>query len=391
MTQFLESDEVARRLGIKRNTLYAYVSRGLLPSYPAPGGRQSLFDVADVERLARRSRTERRHDGRSVAVTTSVTQLRQDGPTYRGRPLATLLDTPFEAVAELLWQVDPARHASWAPAETGAVPDLQALDLLRWVTVMCGARDPTRGDLQSDAVCAAARRLIATLVDVVPSGTVADPLSGSISARLARRLSGAPVPSEVARGVNTALVVLADHELATSTMAVRLASSTRASLYDAVLSGLGAMAGPLHGGAAPLAAAVLRDANQRGPAGAIDRALRWQGLVPGFGHSLDVYGSGDPRFAMLWSVARELATDEERSTMDGVVRIAGEHDLPPPNVDLALAGLVHVTGMDADAGPLIFTIARVAGWTAHFLEELLERPLRFRFRAVYAARPGQIT
>ncbi len=389
MTQFLESDEVARRLGIKRSTLYAYVSRGLLPSYPAPGGRQSLFDVADVERLARRSRTERRHDGRSVAVTTSVTQLREDGPTYRGHPLATLLETPYERVAELLWQVGPrAETVSWVPAEVGAVPDLQALDLLRWVVVMAGARDPTRGDLQADAVCAAARRLIATLVDVVPGRGDTDPVSGlSISGQLAERLCGRPVAADVARGVNTALVVLADHELATSTMAVRLAASTRASLYDAVLSGLGAMAGPLHGGAAPLAHAVLRDAHQRGPAEAIDRALRWQGLVPGFGHSLAVYGSGDPRFAMLWAVARELATDQERATMDGVVRIAREHDLAPPNVDLALAGLVHVTGIDADAGPLLFTIARVAGWTAHFLEELLERPLRFRFRAVYATRP----
>ncbi len=388
MTQFLESEEVARRLGIKRSTLYAYVSRGLLPSYPAPGGRQSLFDVADVERLARRSRTERRHDGRSVAITTSVTQLREDGPTYRGHPLATLLENPYERVAELLWQADPeARRTSWVPAEVGAVPDLQALDLLRWVVVMAGARDPTRGDLQADAVCAAARRLIATLVDLVPGGKVADPGSGSISRRLARRLCGMPVTAEIARGVNTALVVLADHELATSTMAVRLAASTRASLYDAVLSGLGAMAGPLHGGAAPLAYAVLREAHQRGPAEAIDRALRWQGLVPGFGHSLAVYGSGDPRFAMLWSVARELATEEDRSTMDGVVRIAHEHDLAPPNVDLALAGLMQATGMDADAGPLVFTIARVAGWTAHFLEELLERPLRFRFRAVYATRP----
>jgi citrate synthase len=68
-----------------------------------------------------------------------------------------------------------------------------------------------------------------------------------------------------------------------------------------------------------------------------------------------------------------------------MTELAAARDLPPPNVDLALAALTWVTGMPADAGVTLFTVARVAGWTAHYLEELTERPLRFRARAVYAS------
>ena len=67
-----------------------------------------------------------------------------------------------------------------------------------------------------------------------------------------------------------------------------------------------------------------------------------------------------------------------------LIELARDHDVPAPNVDLALAAVTWATGMPTDAGRTIFTIARVAGWTAHYLEELGERPLRFRARAVYA-------
>ena len=70
--------------------------------------------------------------------------------------------------------------------------------------------------------------------------------------------------------------------------------------------------------------------------------------------------------------------------MAALIELARDHDVPAPNVDLAIAAVAWATGMPTDAGRTIFTIARVAGWTAHYLEELAERPLRFRARAVYA-------
>jgi citrate synthase len=64
--------------------------------------------------------------------------------------------------------------------------------------------------------------------------------------------------------------------------------------------------------------------------------------------------------------------------------LADSHDFPAPNVDLGIGALVFATGMPADSGQTIFGVARMAGWTAHYLEELIERPLRFRARAIYA-------
>ncbi|HUZ10251.1 MAG TPA: helix-turn-helix domain-containing protein [Acidimicrobiales bacterium] len=89
----LDSDEAARRLGVKLATLYAYVSRGLLDSHRSPDGRRSLFVLDDVEQLARRARGGRRVETRLATVTTSVTQLREDGPAYRGTPAVALATT----------------------------------------------------------------------------------------------------------------------------------------------------------------------------------------------------------------------------------------------------------------------------------------------------------
>jgi citrate synthase len=79
-----------------------------------------------------------------------------------------------------------------------------------------------------------------------------------------------------------------------------------------------------------------------------------------------------------------LARPGQRQLVASLIGLAHDHDVPAPNVDLALAAVTWATGMPTDAGRTIFTVARVAGWTAHYLEELGERPLRFRARAVYA-------
>ena len=76
--------------------------------------------------------------------------------------------------------------------------------------------------------------------------------------------------------------------------------------------------------------------------------------------------------------------EERRGLFAEVIELAAAHGVPPPNCDLALAALSWGTGMPADAGRTIFTVARIAGWTAHYQEELSERPLRFRARAVYS-------
>lgn len=418
----LDTEEAARRLGVKRGTLYAYVSRGLLQSHPGPDGRRSCFDVEEVEQLARRRRGGRATETRLATVTTSVTQLRDDGPWYRGRQATGLAGSAsFEEVTDLLWRTGREGRSpdEWDPPDLGPVPDLPTADRQRWALVMAGARDPVRADPRPDAVARAARRLIAALVDVVLPSHVGDmayvadegdigddvpaiaraqgrpeppdlpPLvlddgverDGAVAARLAHRLAPEATPTLVG-AIDAAMVLLADHELATSTLAVRVAASTRADLYDAVMAGWATLAGPLHGGASQLAYDLLLDAERVGVGPALDGALRWQRRLPGFGHP--VYGDGDPRATVLLDRAAVLATPAQREVLASLVELAATHDLPAPNVDLGLAALAWAGDLPPDAGRTIFAVARVAGWTAHYLEELRERPLRFRARAVYS-------
>jgi citrate synthase len=385
MERMLPSEEAARRLGVKVTTLYAYVSRGLLESHPEPGGRRSLFDLADVDRLAARQRGGKQVEGRLATITTGVTQLRDDGPYYRGRAATELATTAsFEEVASLLWETEV--EGDWDAPELGACPLTDVADRMRWAMVMCGASDPLRSDLRPAAVTRAARRVIAALTATVGTGRRSAPFEADlpIADRLAHRLAeGAEGRGSAlsAAALNAALILLADHELATSTMAVRVAACTRADIYDGLLAGLATLAGPLHGSAAQRAYELLVAVERDGASRALNHVLTWQNRLPGFGHK--IYKDRDPRFAPLWALAAPLLTEERRQLFNEVLELAAAHHVPAPNCDLALAALSWGGGMPADAGRTIFTVARLAGWTAHYQEELLEPPLRFRARAIY--------
>src|ERR1700722_3663786 len=353
MERMLSTEEAARRLGVKVPTLYAYVSRGLLESHPDPSRRGSLFDLDAIEALAARSRGGRQTATRLATVTTGVTQLDQTlGPIYRGRAATDLARThSFEEVAELLWQSDEV--GDWTAPDLGPCPLTPTLERMRWALVLCGATDPLRADLRPTAVARAARRATAVPTAVVPT-----------------------------TAVNAALLLMADHELATSTMAVRVAASVRADPYDALLAGLATLAGPLHGGASQQAYELLVLDERAGASRALNIVLRERGRLPGFGHT--VYKSGDARFDALLTLAEPLLHDERRALLHEVIALAAAHNVPLANCDLALAALSWGTGMPPDTGRIIFAVARLAGWAAHYMEELTERPLRFRARAVYS-------
>ena len=378
----LTTEEAARRLGVKVPTLYAYVSRGLLESHRDPSRRGSLFDLAQIEGLAARSRGGRQTATRLATITTAVTQLDQDlGPVYRGRLATDLAATAsFEEVAELLWRTDGA-GGDWSAPDLGACTLTHTLDRMRWALVVCGATDPLRSDLRPAAVARAARRAAAALTDVVGPPPAGGDAGASIASRLAARL-GASTAAVPVDAVNAALVLMADHELATSTMAVRVAASVRSDPYDALLAGLATLAGPLHGGASQQAYEMLVVAERDGVPRALNDVLREQGRLPGFGHT--VYKNGDARCGALLALAEPLLSDERRALVREVMALAAAHDVPLANCDLALAALSWGTGMPPDTGRTIFAIARVAGWAAHYMEELTEPPLRFRARAVYS-------
>ena len=178
--------------------------------------------------------------------------------------------------------------------------------------------------------------------------------------------------------VNAALIVMADHELAASTLAVRVAASFKADPYAAVSTGLGAVSGAWHGAASLGVERMLADvARGQRPADVLGRALARDPHVPGFGQRL--YPDGDPRMPILSGIARRFGSTAHA---DALLRVAADQKLPAPNVDFGLALLARELGLAPGAGEALFVVGRLAGWLAHAIEEYAERS-DLRLRAIY--------
>jgi len=413
VTRLLTTAEVARRLDVQTATVYAYVSRGLLTN--VGGRRASRFAQDEVERLVRRGREGRRPSGAIERINTAITLLSDDGPAYRGRPVGELLGSSAEAVAHLLWTGalgpgEPFRaSAELVDAAAGAAgalpPSARLVDRLRVAVAAASAVDPLRHDLDPAAVVRRAETILALAVDVLAETTGSErghpaaaqseqghpaaaqserghpaPAAvpgGTLAARLWPALAGRRATPEQERLLNAVLIVLADHDLAVSTLAARVAASARANPYAVVSAGLGALDGPQHGAASTLAHRFLAEA-LTDPVGALAERLRTGSPLPGFGHR--VYRTRDPRTALVLDL---LGDGPVRAALDAVAApLAGRPD-GFPNVDLALAAVVHAHDLRPDAGEAIFAVARTVGWIAHAVEEYAEPGLRFRAEGVY--------
>lgn len=388
---WLSSDEAAEALGVKLETLYAYVSRGLIASEKAPGERRSRYRRADVEHLARSSGKGGRAGALEIVIETRLTLLEPSGQLfYRGWNVEDAAESAtFEEVATWLWtaqrthpRFDAPPALAAAARSVAATVDGAPLERARAAMVGMRSADPLRDDRRPMAVATAARAIIATLLDVLPLVGEPAPAGASVARRLWPRLSPLPASRARTRQLEVALVLLADHELAASTLAARVAASTWADPYLVVTAGLAALGGPLHGGSAELARGLLREVRDGGASGAaaVGARLRASELIPGFGHS--VYLERDPRAEVLLrdnsTKARSLTWRAARAILDTM----RERQLPFPNVDFGLAVLAETNTMIPGATEIIFAIARTAGWLAHAIEEY-EHRLRFRPRASY--------
>ncbi|WP_329362620.1 MerR family transcriptional regulator [Streptomyces sp. NBC_00669] len=409
--------EAARRLGVKPETLYAYVSRGLLDSRRAQGGRGSTFDPEQVAALARRGRPAAQPDpagsGPGAAagggitegwgrLRTGITLIDSDRYFFRGVDAVGLAGTyGYEEVAEWLWTgvLRPGTRFTAAPAPlaaartvAGALPAGSGpMDRLRVAVAAAASADPLRFDLSGPAVLGTARSLIATLVDALPPVGRPHEGDGPLALRLWPKLTAAPAGEAALRVLDTALSLLIDHDLAASTLAARVAASARAHPYAVVSAGLGALDGPLHGQASALAHRMLAEVAAQGGAGpVVAEYLRAGQRVPGLGHRL--YRGEDPRARTLFALLDEVpaAASALGAARDVVATTAARHRDLHANVDLALGVLSVSHGMPAQAGETVFAVARTAGWIAHALEEYAEPPLRMRLIGAYTGpRPGR--
>ncbi|HET9075741.1 MAG TPA: citrate synthase [Acidimicrobiales bacterium] len=393
----LTAREAAEVLGVKPSTLYAYVSRGRLTRLRTPEG--SRFDAADVERLARSARRAQVTTAAPLGFASELTLIENGRLYYRGVDAVELSRSHrFEHVAAWLWEAVWAEDQDpWTPppavleAASGAChgldPRCSPTDRWRVAVAAAASADPLRHDRARGTVVSATRGLLATLVEVLP---VLAPVPGrkataaTLAERLWPRLSPVPATSAQISVLNAALVLMADHEIAASTLAARTAAAVDADPYAVILTGMSAASGPLHAANSLQIRPLLADAQLHGPAAAVGEVLRRGGVLHGFGQPL--YPGGDPRGAELLESLRRSGAD--LGTVDAVLALVAARGMAPPNCDFALAALAQTGLMVPGASEAIFVLARSAGWIAHALEEYAHRS-RFRVRATYVGpRPG---
>jgi citrate synthase len=390
----LTAEQTARRLGVKLETVYAYVSRGVLRRTLADDGRTSRFDSKEVDALAQRGRPragEKRSGSVEVTLATAITGIRNDRLFYRGYDATRLArEQRFEAVAELLWTGSlPDAAPTWPePPRMGrklhAPKEAGPLDWLPLITAALAPEYPLRVDLAPERVSEHARMLLsafAAFLPLVGKAAVTRKRPLSLAARLFPRFSPLPATSARVELLNAALVLLADHELATSTLAARVAASTRADPFAVVLAGLGAVSGPLHGRAAGRVQRLVQDAAGSSAEAAIARVVAGGERIPGFGHP--VYRGIDPRAAYLLEAVYQSVKPAERTMLERLAREGARTSTREPNVDFALGGLAFALEMPVGSTEAILATARTAGWVAHAIEEYAEAPLRFRAKSIY--------
>lgn len=374
MTTYVRAGEAARILGVSKPTLYAYVSRGRVSRTTAPDGRASLFALDEIEALAGPGRrvTAPPRPTIDVQVTSAITTLSEDGVLYRGHSLPDLTcSSSYEDVAELLWTGELPTGTRWRnPNDEDLSACLGAVSHgIRPITRLAIASHVLADRHPNDEPPAAARRLLGVTLPLLG----ATRRTGTYAQRLTSAWRRRP-PPELVRAVDHALVLLADHGLATSTLAVRVAASARTTAHAATAAGLAAVDGALHGSASGVVHHFLAECEQRGIDETTGEWRRRNEEFPGLGHK--VYRRSDPRYVVLMEAVRRVAPPAKVELVDGLVAEVGRQVPHQPNIDLALGALTWSVGLDPDI-PL-FAVARIAGWAAHCAEEFEAPPLRFR-------------
>lgn len=365
MQEWLSREEALAKLNVRPQTLYAYVSRGLIERRAdAADPRRSEYRGDDILAL-----TNRRARGRRTAsiaasamawgepvIPTRISTVAHGQLIFRGRRAVDLADhATLEEIAALLWE----RPVAAFPTAVGDSDPFRALAaLIAGAKPMIG-RAPTKLAQEASVAVAAIAGAFGAAGD------------GPIHERLA---PGWRLDTAGADLVRRVLVLLADHELNPSTFAARVAASTGSPMAACLMAGLSTLSGPKHGGAGAALAALAAEARANGVDAAVARWLAAGHGLPGFGHPL--YPHGDPRAAALLPL---VALDPALIELCDVVMDATE---TLPNIDFALLAIAVALGLPADAPFRLFAIARGVGWAAHAIEQSASGAV-IRPRALY--------
>ena len=353
-------DEACTRLGVRPQTVYAYVSRGKIEVTSDPADtRRSLYRAEDVATLAKRKQAGRKHEtlatntlfGAEPSIPTAISTFVRERLYYRGTDAVSLAETAtLEEAAQLLW--DSAQSVDLSSTaqmdKPGRVAAFMALAEL-------AARGHSTHGRMTRVLHVEGQGLVGQLANAFGARPGQQPLH----IRFAQGWGQDPSVAELLR---VAMVLLVDHELTSSAFAARIAASNGASLPACLLSGLSTLSGPLHGDASGRVRALFNEVERQGADQVISHYLSTGQPLPGFGHHL--YPDGDPRAVAL--LGRFAPPPVIARFIEQATRLTGLQ----PNIDVALAALVIDCGLPDDAAFAMFATARSIGLLAHSLEQL---------------------
>lgn len=354
-------EDALSRLGVQRQTLYAYVSRGLLRARAdTDDPRRSLYAAADIVRLKGRRRGARRRSELAAGaiawgepvLESSISTVRDGRLIVRGRTVEDLARrATLEDVASLLWQSDPPAATPLSARPEGDTAKARAFAML---ARRASSDAPSLGRSPA-ALAADAWPILSDFADALTG----KPARGPIHHRLARAWRLDPRGAQLVRRT---LVLMSDHELNPSTFAVRIAASTGAPLAACALAGLSTLAGPLHGEAAARAMAQIDALLSAKDPAAEARAMIARGEnISGWSHPL--YPDGDPRAADL------LAALKPKAAIARVLQVLRTETGDQPNCDAAIAALTRDLKLPDEAPFMLFALGRLTGWLAHAMEQ----------------------
>ena len=259
-------------------------------------------------------------------------------------------------------------------------PDASPMDALRTAVSVLGQLERDEAPGTSEQLLTQAERLLgqvpavlAAWIDLSAGRPVAAWPAGTIAAALLARLTGRTSPAAHVSVFDTTLVLYAEHEFNASTFAARTVVSTGSDMHSGITAAIGALKGPLHGGANEQVLAQLAEI------GSVDKADAWvaeqfaaKRVVMGFGHR--VYKDGDVRAKLLGQLCREMVAGD--AAAEGLEGLAGrieslmlDHKNLRPNLDWPAARVYHALGLPIRVFTPIFVVARMSGWTAHIIEQ----------------------
>lgn len=377
-SSYLTADEAAARLDVTKNTLYAYVSRGLIRSEPSDG-RTRKYAEHDVQRLVSGSaRTPRRDSGGdAIPITTSIVTIRNGQLVYRGRDACRLARSNSALdVAHGLWTGSfsarddaeddltlPPDVSVMAPLLSGLSPLARMQSLLPIVQ----DGDPRAFDLSMNGLVRSARLILLTLATAV-STSDAEPQSTDIGHVLCSRW-GHTSPAAY-RSLQAALIVAMAHPPNVDALAARSAATLNASLHDATLAGLSAFRGTRATGELHRVDALLREAGDAHHLAQTiaDRQARGDS-IPGFGHP--AFPDGDPRAQVIHQMIRtHFGGTEGAAFTVAAEQVGRDHLEQSPHLSFAMVALTRALHLPRNAATALFAVARSVHWMAQAMEAI---------------------